>query len=66
MLDKINRYAAPVLVSDFVSYEPAENEYGFVDLPYVRLIINCRSSEDIEDLNYLWYTTAVTSNSISI
>ena len=66
MLERINRYAVPVLISEFISYEPAENEYGFVDLPYVKLIINCRSSEDIKDLNYLWYSTGVTPTSITI
>ena len=65
MLTKINEFTESIVIEDGESYVPKENEFGFVETPYIRLMILASVNSELEDLAYTWRATSVGSTSMT-
>ena len=61
MKEKINTYTEPIIISPATPYIPKKNKFGFVEIPYVKVIILASLETEIENLKYRWECISVSS-----
>ena len=64
MRDKINTYTEAIIISPATPYIPSKNKFGFVEIPYVKVLILASPETEIENLKYTWTCTSVSSTSM--
>lgn len=66
MLEQINKFAEPIVITVGSPFITKPNEYGFIDVPYLKLIIFSTSPAALKDLAHTWSVTKITDSSIEI
>ena len=64
IIEKINTYNEAIIVEANKPYFPSKNKFGFIEIPYVKVILLAGGQES-EFLGYTWLCTEVTSTSMT-
>ena len=63
MMEKINKFTESIIIAPNKPFYPKKNRFGFIEIPYVKLLILAGDTE-IENLGYSWSCTGVTSTAM--
>lgn len=64
MVDKVNNFTEPIIVEAGKPYVPKPNKFGFLEVPYVKMMLLASPDSSPEDLAYTWKCESVTSTSM--
>ena len=64
MQAKVNNFTEPIIVEAGKPFVPKPNKFGFVEVPYVKLLLLASPESILEDLTYTWSCESVTSTSM--
>ena len=61
----MNKFTDPIVIALDKPYRPKANKFGFIEIPYVRLMLLAAEESIPEDLAYTWSMTDFSSTQLT-